>query len=243
MREQFASLGMDAAEISAERLDKRLGDLEAKAAKLPHFLKDDEMHRSHIELKGDELISMHRMCTDFTTRAADQLKSRLFLAIPSEDKEFFVQSRPPFGQVVADKFPSLAYDVSETGKCLALGRSTASAFHSIRCLEASIRAVARCLGIPDPITGGDRNWNNMLTKIKKELDRRWPTTADRMLGDGQFFEDSYAALAAMRNPWRNATMHLDQVYTEQDAKDLFNVVGAFMRRLSERIDENGDPKA
>jgi len=38
-------------------------------------------------------------------------------------------------------------------------------------------------------------------------------------------------------------MHLDQVYTEQDAKDLFNIVGAFMRQLSDRMDESGDPVA
>jgi hypothetical protein len=154
-----------------------------------------------------------------------------------------LQSRPLFGQEVADKFPSLEYEISETGKCLALGRSTASVFHSIRCLEASIRALARCLRLPDPTTGAERNWNTVLTKIKNEMDRRWPKSADRMSGDGQFFEESYAALAAIRNPWRNTTMHLDQVYTEQDAKDLFNVVGAFMRQLSDRMDESGDPVA
>jgi hypothetical protein len=38
-------------------------------------------------------------------------------------------------------------------------------------------------------------------------------------------------------------MHLNQVNTEQDAKDLFNVVGAFMRQLSGRMNESGDPVA
>src|SRR4051812_31845349 len=109
------------------------------------------------------------MFTDLTTRATDQLKSRLLLAIPPENKEFYVQSRLLFDQQVADKFPSLEYEIAETGKCLVLSRSTASVFHSIRCLEASIRALARCLGLSDPTTGAERNWNTMLTKIKNEL--------------------------------------------------------------------------
>jgi hypothetical protein len=64
-----------------------------------------------------------------------------------------------------------------------------------------------------------------------------------MSGDGRFFEEAYAALAAMQNPYRNATMHLDQVYTEEGARDLFNIVGGFMKRIADRCDENGDPKA
>jgi hypothetical protein len=83
----------------------------------------------------------------------------------------------------------------------------------------------------------------MLAAIKGELDRRWPTTNSRMSSDGRFFEEAYAALAAMQNPWRNATMHLDQIFTVEAAHDLFNLVGGFMRRIADRLDENGDPKA
>src|SRR4051795_7608402 len=68
----------------------------------------------------------------------------------------------PTARSVQQTLPSLEYEISETGKCLALGRSTASVFHSIRCLEASIRALARCLRLPDPTTGAERNWNIVL---------------------------------------------------------------------------------
>lgn len=64
-----------------------------------------------------------------------------------------------------------------------------------------------------------------------------------MSGDGRFLEEAYAALAAMQNPWRNATMHLDQIFTAEAAHDLFRLAGGFMRRIADRIDENGDPKA
>jgi hypothetical protein len=47
----------------------------------------------------------------------------------------------------------------------------------------------------------------------------------------------------MQNPWRNATMHLDQIYTQDMAQDVFNAVSGFMRRMAARLDENGEPKA
>jgi hypothetical protein len=110
-------------------------------------------------------------------------------------------------------------------------------------LEGGKKSLSRCLGISDQTRGADRNWGKMLASIKNEIDRRWPTTAHRMNGDGQFFENNYAALAAMRNPWRNSTMHFEQIYTEQDARDLLAIVGAFMRGLASRMEENGDPLA
>jgi hypothetical protein len=61
-------------------------------------------------------------------------------------------------------------------------------------------------------------------------------------GDGELFETAYAALAGMQNPWRNSTMHLDQVYTPDDARHILEIVGGFMRKLASRMDENGDPK-
>jgi hypothetical protein len=38
-------------------------------------------------------------------------------------------------------------------------------------------------------------------------------------------------------------MHLDQKYTEPEAKDISDVVRAFMSRVAKRCDENGLPPA
>jgi hypothetical protein len=158
--------------------------------------------------------------------------------------DYFEPNEPLFGQVVSLQFPSVIDEISEAGKCYSLGRSTASAFHSIRCLEAGIRALSRCLAIPDPTRGQERSWGAMLTQIKREIDRRWiPGSNARLSGDGEFFDNAYAALAAMQNPWRNATMHLDQKYTEEEAKHVLDVVKGFMRILASRMDENGLPIA
>ncbi|MGB8901471.1 MAG: hypothetical protein WCC90_20505 [Methylocella sp.] len=62
-------------------------------------------------------------------------------------------------------------------------------------------------------------------------------------GDAELFDNAYAALAGMQNPWRNSTMHLDQVYTPEDARHIFEIVGGFMRKLASRMDEDGLPLA
>jgi hypothetical protein len=103
--------------------------------------------------------------------------------------DFFDPKDPLFGSEVATRFISIAYEIDQSGKCYACDLSTASAFHSIRCLEAGIRAVSRCLGIPDPTTGAQRNWNNALKSIKTEIDTRWPGSAGKMSGDGKLFDE------------------------------------------------------
>lgn len=156
---------------------------------------------------------------------------------------YFEPKTPLFGNDVSAKFPSIAYDISESGKCLALGRSTASAFHSVRCLEAGFAAIWRCVGVPDPLSGFERNWSNRLRKVSEQLEARWPAKSGRMSGDAKFFDEVVGAISAMQNPYRNSTMHLDSVYTEDDARMVFNLVRGLIQKIASRMDENGLPLA
>ena len=57
------------------------------------------------------------------------------------------------------------------------------------------------------------------------------------------FDDLYASLDAVKNPWRNATMHPANKYTQKEAEHVFAAVRGFVMKLADRMDENGDPKA
>jgi hypothetical protein len=172
-----------------------------------------------------------------------ELSEIMLLVVDREWQGYYEPKEPLFGAKFADQFPSVLYEVDEAAKCLALDRSTAAAVHAIRCLEAGIRAMSRCLGIPDPTRASDRSWFNMLKALKEVIDKKWPGTSTRLSGDGEFFDNAYAALAAMQNPWRNATMHLDHKYTPEEAKHVFEVVRGFMFRLASRMNEAGEPQA
>jgi hypothetical protein len=175
-------------------------------------------------------------------RLADETEVRDYLSLGLKEAAYY-RDDAPFGLEVSANFQIAEYDIEEASKCLALERGTAAAFHSIRCLESGIRALSRCLGISDPIKAADRSWFRTLDAFRAEMDRRWVGSASRLTGDGRFFEEAYAALAAMMNPWRNATMHLDQKYTPEEAVYIFEVVKGFMKKVASRCDEEGNPKA
>ena len=170
-------------------------------------------------------------------------KTKVAFIVSPSSASYFSADFPLFGADVDNKFPSLTDEIAESAKCYALERGTASAFHSLRCLEAGIRAMARCLGIPDPTKGAQRNWGSALGEIKKGCEAKWPDAPSRMTGDGDMFEKLHASLAAMQNPYRNATMHLEQKYTPEESLHLFELVKGLMRQMAARMDEDGLPLA
>lgn len=171
-----------------------------------------------------------------------ELESKLVLFVPPEKAGLYVPTGPHFGSDVATKFPQAQFEIDEGAKCLALGRPTASVFHMMRTLEIFLRAIAKCLSITDPLSGGNRNWGAMLQHIKTEIEARNKT--DRWSGkDKDFFASAYASLDAVRVAWRNTTMHVENKYTDQEAEHIFRSVGALATSLASRLDENGTPTA
>jgi hypothetical protein len=82
----------------------------------------------------------------------------------------------------------------------------------------------------------------LLTSIKREIDRR---TAQKQWApaDREFFENSYASLDAVRVAWRNTTMHVENKYNPDEAEHIFAAVRGYMKQITLRMDENGQPLA
>jgi hypothetical protein len=229
----LAELGLTVSKAAADRIITAL----SKSPGQHH-----QIGTVHVYSK-QETQQLTYLISETCQRISDELGSRFLLSIPAEKAPFYTGKKTTFRGDVPAKFPSLQYEIEEAGKCYALGRSTACVFHAVRALEAGLRAFARCLGIPDPTTGSQRNWQYILDQLKKEIDRRWPKPAARFTGDGKDFEFLYAGLAAMKNPYRNSTAHLDAVYTEDNATYFLDVIGGFMSALASRMDEQGQPFA
>ena len=91
--------------------------------------------------------------------------------LEAKAQTYFEPKAPHFGEVFGVKFQTAGvFEVDEAAKCIALSRPTAAVFHLMRVMEIGIRAVARCLGIPDPIKPAERNWGHILKAVKDELD-------------------------------------------------------------------------
>jgi len=176
-----------------------------------------------------------------------ELSLTTILVLESKEQGYFSPPTPHFGNDVAIKFSTEAvFEVDEAAKCFALSRSTATVFHLMRVMEVGIRAVARCLQIPDPLKPAERNWGHILRGIKTELDAHAGQSPAKMWSlatDGEFFESAYASLDAVRVAWRNPTMHVEKKYAADEAEHVFAAVRGFMTKLAARCDEHGDPKA
>ncbi len=190
-----------------------------------------------------ETGALARLAAMVSSNIHIEMSARKYFSLSPENAKFYEPKEPLFGKDFETKFPSAAYEIDECGKCVAFDRSTAAVFHLMRVMEIGVRATARCLDIPDPLKPAERNWGFILGAIKKGIDGRWPNTADRHAGDGALFEEVYASLDAVRNPWRNATMHVENKYTPEEAEHIFVAVRGFMKKLSSRMDEGGKPLA
>jgi hypothetical protein len=167
-----------------------------------------------------------------------QIKNVQFFFV-ERGRAHFYNKTDHAGPECRDKFPRANVELIEAGNCLALARFTASVFHLTRALEYGLRAVASGLGLPDPTKGPDRNWGAVLKTIKGRIDsNNMKLKADPIWqGDREFYEKAYAFLEAVRNPIRNATIHVEADCDEQSAADVLNACSAFMRHIAVKLVE------
>lgn len=168
-----------------------------------------------------------------------ELEGRKFLQV--DDDDLYCKGAELFSPDMAAKFPSASYEIDEASKCLALERGTACVFHLMRAMEIAVAATARCLQIPDPVRQKDRTWGAIQGAIDSAIKVKWPLKTDRESGDGYYFMNLLASFSAVKNPWRDATMHVEKTYTVEQARDILDAVRGFARLVMSRFDEQGQP--
>lgn len=183
--------------------------------------------------------------TDVESRFADHLGDVKFFVMQPAEASLML----PVDQLLAsvgaqvegfpNAFPKASFEIEEAAKCLALNRDTAAVFHCMRSLESGIRAFAKLLKVPDPIKASQKNWGAMLDQIKSALDERWPRQKRLSGTAGSEYEKIYATLDAVRNPWRNATMHVESIYPPHEALHIARCTAMFLIELAKHCDEEG----
>lgn len=203
---------------------------------------------SRLEAKLDETprvipySAVVTMMSEIEGRFADQL-DEIMLFVCSRDEMVFLQGANEL--LESDNFsiffPNGALEIEEAAKCVVFGRHTASVFHSMRALEVGIRALAVSLNIDDPIKPADKNWHKMLAAIRSKIDSLYPVSGRLKGTKGAELDSLYATLDAVRIPWRNATMHVENVYLPHEAVHILRCTGFFMTKLFDHCDEEGQP--
>ena len=163
-------------------------------------------------------------------RIKDELESKAIYYLPA-NVEFLEAKTPLFGAEVDTRFRSAAYDIEEAGKCLALSRATACVMHLMRATEVALKALGTTVSV-----GQQNDWGAYIREIGKELSAR-AASAGRRTPDEAFYSEAASSFDHVRRAWRNPTMHIEKVYTLEQAADIFEATRSFMRHLATRISE------
>lgn len=177
--------------------------------------------------------------TDIESRFADHLGLVKLFVIPEDRAILFSGADTLLAPATALLYTSLWFDCEEAAKCLCLGRSTACVFHTMRMLEIAIAAISKRLSIQDPAKV-DRSWGSMLKAIKGKIDELHPVKNRSAGCEGSQLEQIYVTLDAVKNPWRNGTMHVESVYTEEEARHILTCASHLLDKMASMFDENGD---
>jgi hypothetical protein len=215
--EAISNIGARAARISAVRLQD--------------YLKDGLIPLNIGRLK--------QCLDDIESRFADELQFIKLFVIREDKAVLFEGADKLIGEHAASLYPSIWFDCEEAAKCLGLGRSTACVFHNMRMLEIAIRALSKRLSIPEAEKVSDRNWGNMLNMIKGAIDRLYPKHKRLPDSEGSALKLIYVSLDAIKNPWRNATMHVEHVYIEEEARHILTCTATLIQLMAKDFDEEG----
>lgn len=170
-------------------------------------------------------------------RIDDELKGRTFFLILQDKIKYFNEPWVSFGQSIVEKFPSLSRDIEEAGKSYAAGRNPACVFHLMRIMEAGLRALGKSLSIPSLDPQLNPSWERILDKCNEELNKPIKDRCAEWKADNDFFSQASANLLAVKNAWRNPTMHVGIDYSDDVALDIYNAARGFMRHLATKLSE------
>jgi hypothetical protein len=186
-------------------------------------------------LRADTPISrVQAMMMDVWNSLRRELSHKEFLYV--DDKVAHFYSSPLTGwEDVADKIPGVVFDVSEAGKCLALGRATACVFHLMRVAELGLRDLARHLKVklPKKLPIADAEWQAILQGIDDKLAtlRNQPKAKPGRNAAITSYSEIRLEFAAIKDVWRNHVAHARATYDEHQALSAYGHVQALMQRL------------
>jgi hypothetical protein len=169
-------------------------------------------------------------------RLFDELKLTMILALTTTEAEGYSKPRKGWDEILK-KFPGTVDEIEEAGKCLALNRNTACVFHLMRLMECGLRALGKSLDNPALDPKRNPSWDAILKKCDDEIGKPAKSRCLEWQTDDQFFSTATANLRAVKESWRNPTMHVERNYDGEQAREIYLSVRTFMRHLAGKLSE------
>jgi len=185
-----------------------------------------------VAVEGNEKITLKGVAEkleDIHNRLKHELSLVSLFVLESEHVKFF-DALNPFGEDVSDVLPMAIPDIEDAGKCIALNQGTASVFHSMRVMEAALKALAKLLGIPYA-----PSWESYISQIEKCINEKHKRKTVKWKRDESFFREILGNLQTIKIAWRNPTMHIVRRYSVEEAIDIYGGVRGLLKRLAPRL--------
>jgi hypothetical protein len=101
-------------------------------------------------------------------------------------------------------------------------------------MEVGLKALAKSIRIQHA-----PSWDGYLTKIYSKLEKRPRTRGVRWKRDEKFLREMSGDLIAVKQAWRNPSMHIERRYSKEEAEEIFIAVRTFMRKLAAKLNQDG----
>jgi hypothetical protein len=163
------------------------------------------------------------------------LATHQFLLIPAERTQFYEQSKPSFGQAVADRFPDAIGDIAAASRCIALDEWTAAVFHLMRTHELVLRDLGKRLKIKvaKNKTIDYQDWQVIIEGVQNAV-KNTPTgsrAGARAARKREFYSEVANYLFHIKEVWRVPILHSRTNADERQAMNIWENTGALMRLL------------
>ncbi len=205
-----------------------------------------------LSIQPNDLADLWRMFEELRRRVREDLEETVMYSMEPAKVDMFyfretqgvlkdqlIRSSPEalWGQQVCSNFKSAIDDIKGASRCLSLDQGTACVFHLMRVMEVGLRALGKKLNDPKLDPKANPSWESILAKCDKELRQPYAQRAPEWQTDPDFFNEATLNLRAVKDVWRNPTMHVEKNYEYEEAVYVWNTVKAFMNHLSTRISE------
>ena len=224
-----------------DTLDMALKDFARHCANLQMPVTQDALENCHRKLincaggkddKGYFLLSPQEagVVGGHAREALDRLRiearQKTFLAIDPQNVQYMDQNAGMFGEAVDMAFPDSIGDISEAGKCYALGRYTAAVFHLMRAVESTLPVLAtRTNAVVENANGETLPWGILVSNLKDKID---VMPASHMKDE---WCKIHALLHSVNRAYRTKTAHPKTTYTQEEALNVLSATKSFMQHL------------
>ncbi len=197
---------------------------------------------AHISDLGINLAWVEIELDNLLSELSRDMFNNTFLHV-SGDLKRYVNQEYPFGEDVAEAFPSAENDLYEAGNCLAVGCNTAAAFHLMRAAEVGLWELGRDRQIPLAQSGRIEfaEWGAIIGELEFAVKaiQQWQNSSAKEDAH-KFYNSAVVEIRAFNDGWRRHSAHARPHMPKMESDEaiaLWEHVFRFMNRLAPKIGE------